>query len=160
MKRNNYHRAKTGRCKDDHNVWWYYAVYDPNYQHTITEQIRAHKRYLYHSAPAYAYDNIVDNGLIVNNEKRTYDYGENRLFLYAGEPSDNEYLTMMRNIILTRSKTNKNDTGDYTLYTIRVSKMPDDVEFYTDPHGKNKDFIFTKSNIPYSAIIDEEDVRY
>ena len=55
---------------------------------------------------------------------------------------------------------NNSFKGDFVEYEIVLQKLPDNVEFYIDIHGYGKDYIYTESDIPLSAIREREDKSY
>lgn len=65
---------------------------------------------------------------------------------------------MMKNIANFRKKNDKTFDGTYVQFTIDTDNLPDDVEFFDDPHGDK--CIYTKNTIPPDAIIKTKIVKY
>ena len=80
--------------------------------------------------------------------------------MYLGNTSNQKYVDMMKSISKKLQSKDNKFTGDFVEYEIVLQKLPDNVEFYVDIHGSGKDYIYTESDIPLSAIREREDKSY
>ena len=157
MEKSGYYNVREKKYIDKDNMTWITLVFDPIRQDSITTQVKNHCRYLYHCSPERTHDDIIQKGLIAQNQGRVYHYNEPRVYLYVGNPNDEDYKRMMRNVSQNR-KRRMNIEESYYQYEIRTSKLPESIEFFQDPHGKN--CIFTPNDIPLKSITDWEIVNF
>lgn len=157
MNANGYYKIRESIQKDNQSMRWMRLIFDPIKQDSITEQIKSHCSVLYHYSELKNDDNIKKYGILARNEGRVYTYNENRVYLFP-EKNIETHKKMMRNIMSNRMKNNPDFDNNLMQYTILVDKLPDDIEFYEDPHGRG--CIYTKSNIPVDSIVQSMEIKF
>lgn len=121
--------------------------FGPLYQPSIKDTVRQWT-FLLHLTPLYNKESILRNGLIPSSQNSRFDYPPRLHFLKPTIP-----ITEFENIKRQLSQANNNlrNNGEYCLFRIDLSKVPDNVEFYFDPRYEYG--IYTKQAIPSNAII-------
>lgn len=160
MDENGYFEAKGTTYKDKSGRFWLLLVFDPKKQESIKEMVLNYHKYAYHTSPNYNAESIEKNGIIAKYAINPYMSNAQRVYLYLGNTNNSKYVSMMKSISKKIQRKNKKFAGDFIEYEIALEKLPNDVEFFVDIHGYGKDYIYTESNIPLSAIRDSEDKSY
>lgn len=160
MDKNGYYEAKKATYKDKGGRNWMVLIYDPKRQESIKEMVLNHYKYAYHTSPSYNADSIDENGILAKIAIFPFVLNTKRVYLYLGNTSSPEYVNMMKSISRKIQRKNNSFSGDFVEYEIVLQKLPDNVEFYVDIHGYGKDYIYTESDIPLSAIREREDKSY
>ena len=117
--------------------------FDPLFQPSV----KPITRYLFHWSPSYNKDNILQHGLIPSSQNSRFNYPP-KVHLLKGEASDMEKIDIGNQ--LCHVNNNPNNNGEYSLFKIDLSKIPDDVEFYLDPRYEYG--VYTKQKIEPNAI--------
>lgn len=121
-------------------------------QNDETTNIKQVYDHLYHWTPKYHLNNILQNGLIPNNQNKMFNYPP-RIYLMKG----NCDLFQMKDLgqQLCFVNTDQRNNGKYVLLKIDLTNIGDDVHFYYDSNTSIG--IYTEQAIPPSSIeeIDE-----
>lgn len=120
--------------------------FDPLYQPSIKNTVRQWT-HLFHLSPIYNKDSILQNGLFPSSQNSKFDYPP-RLHLLKPTISQTELLNIGN--LLCKANTNPLNNGNYCLFKIDLSKVPEDIEFYFDPRYDYG--IYTKQSINNNAI--------
>lgn len=155
-----YYEAKKTIYKDRDGRIWILLMFDPKKQESIKEMVLKYHKYAYHTLPSYNADSIDENGILAKIAISPFVSNTKRVYLYLGNTSSPEYVNMMKSISRKIQRKNNSFPGDFVEYEIVLQKLPDNVEFYVDIHGSGKDYIYTESDIPLSAIREREDKSY
>ena len=155
-----YYEAKKTIYKDRDGRIWILLMFDPKKQESIKEMVLKYHKYAYHTSPSYNADSIDENGILAKIAISPFVSNTKRVYLYLGNTSSPEYVNMMKSISKKLQSKDNKFTGDFVEYEIVLQKLPDNVEFYVDIHGYGKDYIYTESDIPLSAIREREDKSY
>ena len=155
-----YYEAKKTIYKDRDGRIWILLMFDPKKQESIKEMVLKYHKYAYHTSPSYNSDSINKNGILAKIAISPFVSNTKRVYLYLGNTSSPEYVDMMKSISKKLQSKDNKFTGDFVEYEIVLQKLPDNVEFYVDIHGSGKDYIYTESDIPLSAIREREDKSY
>lgn len=131
-------------------------IFDPKVQENIAEQITSSITYIYHFSPAYNHESILEKGFIPKNEGRVFKYANNRIYFVTCDPKSESFNTMFNNVSRSRKKLNDGFNGEFMVYTINVDKLPENIVFYYDPHGRN--CIYTTDPVP-SDVIDKFELK-
>ena len=139
---------------------WILLMFDPKKQESIKEMVLKYHKYAYHTSPIYNAESIEINGILAKYANTPFISNTKRIYLYLGNTSNQKYVDMMKSISKKLQSKDNKFTGDFVEYEIVLQKLPDNVEFYVDIHGSGKDYIYTESDIPLSAIREREDKSY
>lgn len=150
-----YKVREESRYDKETNCEWVLLMFDPKVQEDISTQIRKRCSRLYHISPFYNYESIKEKGLIPSNNGRVYKFNKDRVYLLTVDLNHFDFKKMLINTAADRKRRDKSFDGKFVIYEIKTSKLPNDIKFYLDPHGRN--CIYTNTLIPYTAIIDEEE---
>ena len=160
MDDNGYYEAKKTIYKDRGGRMWMLLMFDPKKQESIKEMVLKYHKYAYHTSPIYNAESIEKNGILAKYANIPFISNTKRIYLYLGNTSNQKYVDMMKSISRKIQRKNNSFSGDFVEYEIVLQKLPDNVEFYVDIHGSGKDYIYTESDIPLSAIREREDKSY
>ena len=160
MDDNGYYEAKKTIYKDRDGRIWILLMFDPKKQESIKEMVLKYHKYAYHTSPIYNAESIEKNGILAKYANTLFISNTKRIYLYLGNTSNQKYVDMMKSISKKLQSKDNNFTGDFVEYEIVLQKLPDNIEFYVDIHGYGKDYIYTESEIPLSAIREREDKSY
>ena len=155
-----YYEAKKTIYKDRDGRIWILLMFDPKKQESIKEMVLKYHKYAYHTSPIYNAESIENNGILAKYANTPFISNTKRIYLYLGNTSNQKYVDMMKSISKKLQSKDNNFSGDFVEYEIVLQKLPDNVEFYVDIHGSGKDYIYTESDIPLSAIREREDKSY
>ena len=159
MRKGGYYKIREKVYTDEDDEKWIMMIFDPIKQDSVTEQIKKTYPYIFHTTELKNKESIVINGLKPqNNTNPDFHYNEPRVYLYYGSVNDTSYINMMKNIANSRKKNDKTFDGTYVQFTIDTDNLPDDVEFFDDPHGDK--CVYTRNTIPPDAIIKTKIVKY
>lgn len=161
-----------GNIKHDMNVMGYYyinkqidyelydnqilLVFEPKFTKNISDQIRNNYRYVYHAAPSIYVDKIKKTGLVPKSKNHYFNYPD-RIYLMLGDYLNAQQKLILKNVKSLRNNNititgKNNNTYDYSVIKIDISKLPDNIDFFLDPNAPQA--IFTTNNIPPSAIVE------
>ena len=155
-----YYEAKKTIYKDRDGRIWILLMFDPKKQESIKEMVLKYHKYAYHTLPIYNAESIEINGILAKYANTPFISNTKRIYLYLGNTSNQKYVDMMKSISKKLQSKDNKFLGDFVEYEIVLQKLPDNVEFYVDIHGSGKDYIYTESDIPLSAIREREDKSY
>lgn len=132
---------------------WLDVRFEPMDPDDVTEDIHRLYGYLYHLAPSKFEKEIKDNGLLVSNRNSEFRYSEERVFFMEGDVSDKDIQALVNTLYAQSLKKNiEGLTPSYTLFKFDLNKLESNFRFFYDinePKG-----IYTKSNVPPSAIVE------
>ena len=160
MDENGYFGAKKATYRDKEGRKWMLLIFDPKRQESIKEMVLKYHKYAYHTSPSYNADSIETNGILAKYTIEPFASNTQRVYLYLGNTSNPQYVSMMKSISKKLQQKNKKFSGDFVEYEVLLKRLPDNSDFYVDIHGYGKDFIYTETNIPVEAIRDTEDKSY
>lgn len=128
--------------------------FDPRYPKSITNDVR-NMGWLMHWSPKYNLESIRKFGFIPQSRNKKFTYPPRVHFLKSN-------ITQQQIEDIGKQLFDNNDdvrnNGEYILFTLDVSKIPDDVEFVGDScyvHG-----VCTESEIPYSCVTGESERKF
>lgn len=146
MKQLGYFESISIPIKDVFGQEWMQIQFEPLFQNSETQEI-INKGDLFHVTPSYNLPSIAKEGFIPKSENSLFKY-PNRVYLFIGDTPFNE---IKRVVFLLReyNKHPKNE-GNYSLLSIDVNKLPDNISFY---HDVNSNYgVFTEVKIPVNTI--------
>lgn len=119
----------------------------------VTDQIHEDYNIAYHLAPSIFEDDIRRDGLKISNGNSEYEYSESRVYMLEGDASPEDIESLAATLYhQAYKKYGKDVTPVYTLFTLDINRMGDDIRFFHDVN-EPKGF-YTTSNIPAGFIID------
>lgn len=127
-------------------------TYEPKYIDEADYIVRSNK-VLYHLSPLPYKGKILKKGFIPKSGSTKFTY-PNRSYFFLGKLEKDEVKTW---IPVFKRYAEKYKNTPYCLYTIDVSKIPDDVTFYLDPNLKGG--CYTADNISPYAIMSVEEIK-
>lgn len=142
-----YYKAYSENVKGDKR--FISVTYEPKFNETVNDFVFREK-VLYHLSPLPYKRRILKNGLIPKSGNSIFKY-PCRTYLFLGSIGKNEVKSW---ITIFKQKNKKYGDKPYCLYTIDVSKLPRNIDFYSDPNLE--DAIYTMDNITPKAIINVE----
>lgn len=157
MKAYGYYKVREDIKIDKSGMKWANIIFDPERQDSITRQVRNHCLVLYHCSESRNDESIKEFGILAKNAGRVYTYKENRVYLLT-ERNNRRQNELINKIIRNRKRNDSTFDGSYNRYTILTEYLPDEFEFYEDPHGP-KGCIYTTMDIPSNAIIRTEKIK-
>lgn len=128
--------------------------FDPKFPADMTDEVRKMKT-IKHITPKYNGLSIKSNGFIPNHQNERFKYPPRLHFLKDGV-DDKRVNSLGKQ--LCKYNSNPHNDGNYTIYTLDVSKIPDNVKFFGD--SCCEEGICTTDKIPYDAVISVENVKY
>lgn len=131
---------------------WNTLKFEKKFQENVNEKLRSEEKILYHLSPRYKKDNILKCGLSPRSKNSLFSY-PNRLYLIRG--SVDEETIKKTAWMLEYYNNSKGNKDFYTLFTINLNLIPNDVAFYNDPNFT--DGVYTTEYIKPNAIIDAKD---
>lgn len=128
--------------------------FDPIYPKDITNEVRTQKN-IRHLTPKYNLESIIKYGFIPQSSNSKFKYPPRLHFLKEDIDLFNiKHLGRQ----LNKFNDNKNNTGEYLLFTIDVSLIPKNVKFIGD--SSYKFGICTYQSIPYNSVIKIEECNF
>lgn len=124
-------------------------VFEPHFSKDISKEIRDKYKILYHATPAIYVNKILKNGLVPKSKNTLFFY-PSRVYCMRGNNLSDERIKLLKNVQTQRGIKTHHDNNEYTILSISVSKIPQNVKFYADPMAPHA--IFTHDNIPPQAI--------
>lgn len=138
--------------KDMKERVWIDIRFEPKDSANLTDYVRQNYKYVYHLAPSIFEESIRKNGLLPSNNNSEYRYYEPRVYLMKGSISQSDIQELVNELYTqAKNKGYKNLSQEYSLFTIDVGKINNNVKFYGDINEKEGIFITNKVNP--SAII-------
>ena len=134
-----------------HNYPYVICQYEPYYQESVKNDVLAMK-VIVHISPKYNNESIKKNGFIPQHKNKAFLYPD-RVYYIKGTVSITDIQELGSMLYNVDKIENKNNTGEYIIYWIDTSKLPDNIDFYYDPNYEHG--LFTYDSIPYSCIISE-----
>lgn len=129
-----------------HNV--IYQMYTQKFSDSLTNELKRRMSFLIHVTPSYNKEKILHQGFVPKSKNELFTYGDEIFFFTQDAP-----IVHIVDQIYQKDCKIKNDLNNhiYTLFQVRLNKIPNDVKFEIDP---NLDFaVRTKDNISSNAII-------
>ena len=133
-----------------------YAVirFDPQYPKDITNEV-GKMQYIKHLTPRYNVESIKKNGFIPLHKNDVYKYPP-RIHFFKDDTTDEDIDAIGQD--LCESNSNSKNNGEYVLFTLDVSKIPNDVKFIGDSCCELA--VCTEDAIPYDTVVEIEDKKY
>lgn len=128
--------------------------FDPKHIEDITHLVKKMK-YIKHLSPKYNLELIKKQGFIPLHKNEYFTYPP-RIHFFKENTTDEDIDDIGEDLCNTNSNT-KND-GTYILFTIDVSRIPEDVKFIYDSCSDLG--VCTEDKIPYDVVIDMEEKKY
>ena len=156
MSRYGFKRVQTRKQKDFLG-YWSIALYNPMKPTDITTFIRLKRLYLWHYTPAFNYNSIMKNGLILTKDNR-FNVGENRLHFYATDgflKPTIKFENMLYSIARYTKKHHPDFDFKFNKYIIMADKLPDNITFKLDPNMTDSVFTTSTISIDYISNIEE-----
>ena len=155
MKKLGYFRSKPTDKKllsDRKGRTWIDLRFEPIVSNDMTEFVRSNYMYVYHLAPSIHEKSIMEHGLVPSNNNSEFKYYEPRVYLMKGNVTS-ESMQELVNELYQQAKQNvyENLSPIYSLFTISLDKIDDNVRFYGDIN--ERDGLFITSKISPSAFI-------
>lgn len=120
------------------------VTYEPKFNDSVNEFVFKEK-ILYHISPLPYKNKILKRGFVPKSGNSVFKYPD-RTYFFLGSVGKEEVKSW---IPVFKSKNKKYGDKPYCLYTLDVSKIPRNVNFYSNPNLKNA--IYTMDNIsPYT----------
>jgi hypothetical protein len=134
-------------------------TFEPKYEKDITNYIKNNFNYLFHCTPNVYVERILKNGLIPYSRNTEYGYPE-RIYFMVGDELKKVQISVLFRVQVERIKKTMNipktnDDGKFSLLTIDVKRIPNNIKFYSDPNAPLS--IYTHDNIPAETIISVKD---
>ena len=149
-----YYLASPKKEKVEKNKW-VELQFEPVHNVPITHQIREEEKYLYHLTPSYNEGKIKNYGFIPKSKNDRFDYSD-RIYLVRGSTPKKEIYNIGNQLNINNNS--DRNTGEYILYTIDLSKLPEHIKLFIDP---NYDYgVYTTDNIPISSIINQTKIQF
>jgi len=114
---------------------------------------------LWHISPKRFEKSILEKGFVPYSKNSKFKYHPDRIYFFLGNLSKKEVIDLGEKLwkASTVSPTGYFDTHEFVLY--KIAKYKTKAEFYIDPDWSDV-AVYTTENIPASAIVSREDVRY
>lgn len=128
-----------------HNIPVRAISFDPEVQKSLKDEARRYN-YLYHMTPYRNLQSILTNGIEPRSENDYLSYLPKAHLLKGDIPKREVSMLGWKLYRLNKSLTN----GEYAIVRVTTSKIPDNVEFYGDPHFSYG--YFAKECIPPSSL--------
>ena len=145
---------ETKRWTDDIDGLTYTFIrFDPKYPKDITDVV-SDMNIIYHVSPKYNLESIKKFGFIPKHENTLFKYPPKIHFIKGNVSKSN-----IEHLIKQLNNENKNpkNNGEYILFTIDVSKIPDNVKFIGDSCYKYG--ICTEDKVPYDSVISTKEIN-
>ena len=120
-----------------------------------SEQIRNEETALYHLTPCYNRKKIEAIGFSPRCKNELFNY-PSRVYFLRGSLDMNEIINIGTQ--LSNANNSIGNTGDYALFTIDLSAIPNDVKLSLDPN--NPYGIYTTSNIKPNVITKIQNIKF
>lgn len=124
-------------------------IFEPHFSKDISNEIKDKYKILYHATPTIYVNKILKNGLVPKSKNTLFFY-PSRVYCMRGNDLSDEQVKILKNVQGQRGEKTHHDNNEYTILSISVSKIPQDVKFYADPMAPHA--VFTHDNIPPQAI--------
>lgn len=126
---------------------WKILQFEPLYQEDKTNDIRENN-IAYHWSPIYNEPYILKNGFIPSSNNHLFSYPP-RIYFMTGKCTNSELIGIGK--ALCEANKEKRNNGEYTLFFIDTSEIPEDAKFYYDPNMHNA--MYTYDALPPSVIL-------
>lgn len=124
--------------------------YESKHDEDISEELRKTETFLTHITPTYNEEKILKYGFSPRAKNYVFNFPD-RVYFSVGSAVPKESLEMVKMLSLTNAS--KGNDGNYTVFRIDISKIPENVKFFKDQNYKNG--IYTTENIRPDCIIDK-----
>ena len=121
--------------------------FDPMYQEVI-DDVKERWKVLYHLSPKYNEETIMKNGLVPSTRNEFFKYPP-RIYMVTPNIPMSELEKLASN--LNKFEKNTENGGVFTIYRIKTSMIPDNVELFYDPRFDYG--VYSTKPIPTSAIV-------
>lgn len=128
--------------------------FDPRYPKDITNLVRKMK-YIKHLTPKYNLNSIQTQGFIPSSKNEKFNYPSRIHFLKENINYENINFLGYQ---LCKTNNNPKNNGEYVLFTLDVSKIPDGVSFVGDSCYEYG--ICTEDKIPFDTVIDIQEIKF
>lgn len=134
---------------------WVWLQYEPKNQEDASKQIREEETTLLHLTPIYNLGKILHIGFSPRCKNELFNY-PSRVYFLRGSTTKEDIINIGEQ--LCDSNSSLGNTGNYALFTIDISKIPNNVKFFLDPNYPYG--VYTNSNITPSAIVNYEKLSF
>ena len=118
---------------DKKNRTWIDMRFEPIDSNDLTDYVRTNYQYIYHLAPKIFEASIKENGLIPSNNNSEFRYYEPRVYVMKGGVTQNDIQELVDELYQqAKQKGYTNLSPEYSLFTIDLGKIDDNVRFYGD----------------------------
>lgn len=141
----------------------YIMSFEPKYTGNVRKYIDHKYRYLMHVTLSDNMPKIMKYGLVPRSRNGESDLRHPERIYFAIPENIDAYgeralFNVMAERYIEKRRVNKFTTPKFSILTIDISEVPQDVEFYNDPMFPQAIFIY--GNIPPSAIVNVKEVNF
>ena len=133
--------------------------YDPKFQDNISNKLRDEEKLLIHITPFYHKKKILANGFSPRFNNKFFSYPE-RVYFFKDSIIDEcpaDFLMYAQTLTGKDSKEQHDESG-FTIFFLGMDAIDKNIKFFTDPNMPYA--VYTKENIPPSAIVKMEDIKF
>ena len=150
-----------------HEIVFHIALFEPKFNEEV-DGLRNEEKVLYHITHTSNEQRILKQGFTPRDNGSEMTYPP-RIFFGRGSDGKQKALYMGVNLYTKRiGRYNKEDSqrnnkdsrrnDQYTLFTVDVAKMPNNIRFYGDPGSYTG--VWTNDNVPPNCIVDVEHYEF
>lgn len=137
---------------DKKNRKWIDLRFEPIKSNDLTDYVRENYDYIYHLAPSIFESSIKSKGIIPSNNNSEFKYYEPRVYVMKGSVSTDAMQELVNELYQqAKGKGYENLSPKYSLFTISLDKIDDNVCFYGDIN--EAEGLFITSPISPQAIV-------
>lgn len=141
------------RAENIDGMKWKILQFEPIHQEDNTDEIRKNN-IAYHWSPSYNKAFILKNGFIPSSNNNLFSYPP-RVHFMCGTCTNQELTDIGR--ALCEANSDKRNNGNYSLFYIDTTEIPEDVKFYYDPNMPNA--MYTYNELPISVILNVREYK-
>lgn len=134
------------------NIVYLKMKFEPSFQNNVSNIIREYE-FLYHATPSENVSQIMSQGINPKSKNNLFSYPQ-RVFLIKGDVTEEGQNLIAQNLF--RFSGREESEIEYTILTIDVDSIPQNIPFYLDPNQEHG--IFTNETIPPYCIIGQRKV--
>ena len=129
-------------------------IFEPKFQYDVSKELRKNEKYLIHVTPTYNIEKIKRFGLSPKSKNKLFNF-PHRVYFFIGSFDKKQLLNMIKQLCYANN--NIHDNGEYSILTIDLKQIDENVPFYSDQNLKNA--VFTSNNIHPNCIINIENIK-
>lgn len=120
--------------KDKKNGKWIEILFNPIHQDSIRQMLNDKNKIIYHLSPDYNDESIQEFGIVPHDGQHIFKY-KHQSFFFTDEAFDNQkFKDMVKGLNNWRREKYPVWSGENNLYSIRVIRLPEDIDFFWDPN--------------------------